>query len=261
MAIEEDPPAGVPEWVVTYGDMMSLLLTFFIMLVSMSKLKEEGAMRAMLDAIRQTFGPSVGDAGVPGPSLRSNSVFNKLSSLGMRAEGGLKKQSWQGPGPGGPNSPVASIGEGSVVTLGGPGMFHRFEATLTSSLKSQLDLIVDVIESRPNRIDVRGHTSPEPLPDGSPFRDSWDLSFARAYAVAEYLISRGIDRQRILISAAGDVEPRKVTRDPEGQMLNHRVDVFVIDSYITPPETADPAEPRAGSIPSQPTAIPVPAGK
>ena len=47
MAIEEDPPAGVPEWVVTYGDMMSLLLTFFIMLVSMSKIKEEGTMRAL----------------------------------------------------------------------------------------------------------------------------------------------------------------------------------------------------------------------
>ena len=38
MAIEEDPPAGVPEWVVSFGDMMSLLLTFFIMLVSMSEM-------------------------------------------------------------------------------------------------------------------------------------------------------------------------------------------------------------------------------
>ena len=37
---EEDSVPGVPEWVVTYGDMMSLLLTFFIMLVSMSQLKE-----------------------------------------------------------------------------------------------------------------------------------------------------------------------------------------------------------------------------
>ncbi|MCA9240906.1 MAG: flagellar motor protein MotB, partial [Planctomycetales bacterium] len=35
MAVEEEPPPGIPEWVVTFGDMMSLLLTFFIMLVSM----------------------------------------------------------------------------------------------------------------------------------------------------------------------------------------------------------------------------------
>ena len=41
MAEPEDEAPGVPEWVVTYGDMMSLLLTFFIMLVSMSELKEE----------------------------------------------------------------------------------------------------------------------------------------------------------------------------------------------------------------------------
>ena len=37
MAFQEDPPAGVPEWLVTFGDMMSLLLTFFIMLVSLSE--------------------------------------------------------------------------------------------------------------------------------------------------------------------------------------------------------------------------------
>ena len=39
--MEEDPPMGIPEWVVTFGDMMSLLLTFFIMLVSMSEMKQE----------------------------------------------------------------------------------------------------------------------------------------------------------------------------------------------------------------------------
>ena len=41
MLIEEEPSAGVPEWVVTFGDMMSLLLTFFIMLVSMSEIRQD----------------------------------------------------------------------------------------------------------------------------------------------------------------------------------------------------------------------------
>ena len=42
MAVEqEDDGGGIPEWVVTFGDMMSLLLTFFIMLVSLSEIKEE----------------------------------------------------------------------------------------------------------------------------------------------------------------------------------------------------------------------------
>ena len=64
--MEDDGPPGVPEWVVTYGDMMSLLLTFFIMLVSMSELKGDGSIRAMLDAIKESFGPTAGQFGAPG---------------------------------------------------------------------------------------------------------------------------------------------------------------------------------------------------
>ena len=59
MAVLEDngdDGGGVPEWVVTFGDMMSLLLTFFIMLVSMSEVKEQERYQAMVDSIRQRFG-------------------------------------------------------------------------------------------------------------------------------------------------------------------------------------------------------------
>ena len=56
MAIAEEEKAGVPEWVVTFGDMMSLLLTFFIMLVSMSEIKEEKRYQAMVESLRKRFG-------------------------------------------------------------------------------------------------------------------------------------------------------------------------------------------------------------
>ena len=239
MAIEDDPPAGVPEWIVTYGDMMSLLLTFFIMLVSLSSIKEEGTMRAMLDAIKEAFGAGLGEFGAPGTSSQKTSILNRLSSLGVHGEGGTKKGNRSTAGGGGPNRPVSSIASGTVVTLGGPAMFGRFDAELTDALKHNLDVIVDVVANKPNHIDVRGHASPEPLSPDSPYRDQWDLSFARAHVVAKYLIAGGIDPRRILVSAAGDTEPRKLTRDPAGQMLNHRVDVFLIDSYITPVEKHD----------------------
>src|SRR5437868_5109337 len=102
MPIEEDPPAGAPEWVVTYGDMMSLLLTFFIMLVSMSELKtDEGKYRAMMDAVKQIFGPQFGHAGAPGASLQKTSMYNKLASLGAASEGGVMRSSRKAKGPGG----------------------------------------------------------------------------------------------------------------------------------------------------------------
>jgi len=240
MALPEDPPpAGAPEWVVTYGDMMSLLLTFFIMLVSMSEIKQDnGKFRAMLDAIKQAFGPDLGTYGSPGTSLQKKSMYDKLASLGMSSEGGLLKSNRKSKGPGGANRTVRRIRDGNVVTLGGPVTFEAFSATLTPDLKKDLDVIAQVISHKPNRVEVRGHASPEPLPDDSPFRDAMDLSFERAHQVAQYLIAKGIDRHRILTSAASDTEPRTLTRGKDAQAANRRVDVFLIDSYIAHPEKA-----------------------
>ena len=232
---EDDGAPGVPEWVVTYGDMMSLLLTFFIMLVSLSEIKQDdGQVRAMLDAIRQAFGPTESQGGAPGTSLQTTSILNKTASKGGRSEGGVQRASRNAPGTSGPFKPVARLGHGTVVTMGGPAKFQRFSVALSPDLKKDLDIIADVVAPKPNRLMVRGHASLEPLPDHSPFRDKSELSFVRARAVAEYLISKGIDRRRLIVSAAGDTEPRVRTGRKTDRSLNRRVDVFLIDSYITP---------------------------
>lgn len=239
---EDDPPPAVPEWVVTYGDMMSLLLTFFIMLVSMSKLKEDGQVAAVMDAVRAAFGSTDGFAAAPGRAPLSPSIFDKLRSHGLRSEGGTKRGSRDTDGPSGANRPVDRISHGTTITLGGPAQFARFAVSLTPELRHNLDVIARVVGPKPNCIAVRGHASPEPLPadfrlvvDGFEIRDPWDLSFARAQAVADYLEQQGIDRRRLVVSAAGDTEPRAVSRDVADQSLNRRVDVFVIDAYISPP--------------------------
>lgn len=235
----DDPPPGVPEWVVTYGDMMSLLLTFFIMLVSMSELKQDGKHRAMLDSIRQTFGPTLGEAGVPGPSFQSNSDNPAMSSRGRRSEGGTKKSSQDSKGRAGAHKTVRRISHGTVVTIGGPALFQRFDATLSVALREELDILVDVLLTKPNRFIVRGHASPEPLPPDSIYRDQLELSFARAHNVSQYFIEKGIDSRRVLCSAVGDTEPRILTREQKLQNRNRRVDVFLIDSYISRSSSTD----------------------
>ena len=56
MPEDEGDAGGIPEWVVTFGDMMSLLLTFFIMLVSLSEVVADQKYRAILDALQQYLG-------------------------------------------------------------------------------------------------------------------------------------------------------------------------------------------------------------
>ncbi len=69
------------------------------------------------------------------------------------------------------------------------------------------------------------------------FLDSQELSFYRAKNVAEYLEAKGIAPERLIVSSVGDAEPRTITRDPQEQYLNRRVDVFLIDAYIVTPQT------------------------
>ncbi len=130
-------------------------------------------------------------------------------------------------------------------------MFGQFDATLTDEMKSSLDILVRVLSTRPNRLVVRGHASPEPikpLPDGKirhfnviDVHYKLDLSYARARAVNEYLVSKGIERRQLLVSAAGSSELRVRTREKDAQRLNRRVDVFLIDSYIVRPNSAESA--------------------
>lgn len=233
-AAQEEAPPGVPEWVVTYGDMMSLLLTFFIMLVSLSEMKQDGQLRAMLDALQERFGSTASmNSGVPGTSLQENSFYSEMRSSGNRSEDGLKKRSKDAGGQVGKFDTVERINQGTVVTIGGPTMFDPFTADLNEQITENLDILADIIKQRPNLICIRGHASPEPLPFDSPYADQFALSFARAEAVARYFIEvKQIPPTRMIVSAAGETEPRLLTRDSQTLMNNHRVDVFLIDAYI-----------------------------
>ena len=245
--IKDDPAPGVPEWVVTYGDMMSLLLTFFIMLVSMSELKEEGKVRAALDAMREAFGADMGSSGAPGMSSQTTSMLGKLGSKSNRSDGGTKKASRSSAGKSGAYKPVKRINHGTTITLGGGSLFDRFEIKLNDIQKKNIQILASVVKTYPNKIAIRGHASPEPVSPDCLFSQQWktrtgtvpdqmDLSFARAQSVANYLVLQGIDEKRLAVTAAGDQEPNVRSRDPKSQQKNRRVDLFLIDSYISPPQ-------------------------
>ena len=132
--------------------------------------------------------------------------------------------------------------------MGGPAYFQRFGAKPSDELKKNLDIIAEAVANKSNPLMIRGHATREPLPPdanleflGIPVRNQWDLSFARAVAVAKYLEEKGISVNRLIISASGDTEPHKPTRKKDVRKFNRRVDVFLIDSYITHPKRSESA--------------------
>ena len=230
--MDDEAPPGVPEWVVTYGDMMSLLLTFFIMLVSMSELKEEGKLRELLNALQARFGPVAAASAAPGSAPATRNALTQSAAAGAGGSDGVGKTRRDAAGTGGRHAGAADSPPEAPPALAGPAAFGRFSAELRPAVGPTLDALAAAVRRTGGEVIVRGHASPEPLPAGSPHADAWALARARAGAVAAALANRGVDAGRVRTESAGATEPPagragNAVAGPGGPRAWDRVDVLL----------------------------------
>ncbi len=228
---EEDEAPGIPEWVVTFGDMMSLLLTFFIMLVSISEIKQDEQYQALVESIRKQFGHDASIAAmVPGDAKPRNSKIANQASMGRAKRYNMMRGGDKVRAPVGDHPRVRVVRPGTRTAVGTVITFDENSVVLTEQDKRDLQVLGLEIGGKPQKIEVRGHTSGAPLPTNSPFADHWELAFRRAKAVATFLINDlGIESQRIRIGVAGPHEPLTLEPDIDEQLLNPRVEVYLLD--------------------------------
>ncbi|MEQ8791422.1 MAG: flagellar motor protein MotB [Pirellulaceae bacterium] len=227
MAEEEDEGGGIPEWVVTFGDMMSLLLTFFIMLVSMSEIKEEERYQAMVESLKKQFGyEKTIDAFIPGSGKPRNSHLEKLATMGRAMRKNIMKGGDKVKAPTGDNSRVTVIRPGTLTAIGTAILFPAGGAELTEQAKQKLDEHLAQLAGKPQRIEIQGHTARGPKPPG--FASSWDLAYARCRATEQYLVGKGIEPNRIQMLVAGEHVPI----DSIDLERNSRVEVYLLDDVV-----------------------------
>jgi chemotaxis protein MotB len=147
---------------------------------------------------------------------------------------GLKRLAKQGNKGNGARKPtVSAVHDGDRRMDGTVVTFAEDSAELTSQAKERLKQLVPAIMGKPNKIELRGHATRRPLPPGSPYRDAWELCYARGQATMDFLKKQGIPPERIRLSQAGVFEPYTIRVDPKKQALNARVELYVLA------ETAD----------------------
>lgn len=228
-----DDAAGVPEWMVTFSDMMSLLLCFFVMLVAMSEIKEEERIRVMIEALRRRFGPADSVVSlIPGPAPPMNSAIRDLASMGRARRVDIMRGGDRVKAPVGDYPRVRTLRQATHDTVGGVVFFAEGSAELSDENRRALELAARQIGGKPQKIEIRGHTSSRPLPEGSPYSDHWSLAYARCLASMEYLVKLGIDRRRIRLSVAGNNEPRHTGSDPLLLKENARVEIYLLDELV-----------------------------
>jgi chemotaxis protein MotB len=236
--MDDEAPRGVPEWVVTYGDMMSLLLTFFIMLVSLSEVVADKRYRAVLESLHRYIGYRSAPSGPPGRSFPLNSLISQLESLGAhvsdpdrKGHGGVKKLAIEGE-----DLRVFTTREGTEVRVGDPVFFAPGQALLSNSAQAQLEVMsatrTGALAGYPNKIEIRAYASHAPLPPDASHPNKVLLTYARARAVLDFLQSAGVARERLRIGVAAGLEPEAIPGDRNVERFD-RVEVYMLDAFAS----------------------------
>lgn len=222
------PPAGAPLWVLTYGDMMSLLLTFFILLAAMANFDDNDRLfMAAMESIRKAFGSS-GQAGYYVDEIVDFKSFlvkfetlyvpNQKQNYGSSDEPGIDGKFYR----------VKKVRDGVELVVGGPIAFGRFSAEIEPDMEGVLTKLAQELKGKQNKLEIRGHATNEPLPLESEFKTQFDLGYARAKAVADRLVELGIKPEVLRISTAGPHEPiLGQTYTDERRSANRRVEILV----------------------------------
>jgi len=211
---------GAPEWMVTYGDMMGLLLTFFVLLFAFSEPKAEKFQR-VLDSLRRAFGgyPSAFNP-VPGRDNTGQSIFEKIEVLEQQLDDEEKKGITSALGFEGDQVRVTTVDEGIKITFGGNLLFEDGSAVLKDDAKAALSNFAELSRGFPNLIQIVGHAS-------GVSGDPWGLGYRRAQAVFGYLVnSCALDEGLFQLTSAGKYEP-KASDFPGDRASNRRVDIIV----------------------------------
>lgn len=237
----EESKKGAPEWMTTYGDMVTLLLCFFVLLFAFSEIDV-----AKLDAFIQSFQGAVGvlesgrtiepsdilsEAQLDELTLQELQELEDFRRLQERMEEFLDERDMQ-----------ADV----LVTLETRGLVLRFQDNVLfdsgrSDIKpGSLEILqfVGIVLQEPDFIDkfvrIEGHTDTDPIRPGARYETNWELSVARAANVVRYMIEElEIEPVRFSASGYGEYHPVAPNDDAENKAKNRRVDIVILRSEFT----------------------------
>ena len=230
MADEEtkcECPKGVPGWVVTFGDMMSLLLTFFIMLLSFSNMDIQ-KFKELLGSVEKAFGVQtekviltrlgqktpidlMGSADAA-REKRKEALLNLL-------EQAIAQENLEG------EVSIIKNNRGVLLQIKGSVMFDPGEAKLKEPAKKLFKKLIPIIKSSPYEIVVEGHTDNLPIKSDK-YPSNWELSSARAGSVVRFFIEDGnLNPKRFTAEGYADTRPLFPNDTPEHRSKNRRVNI------------------------------------
>ncbi len=251
-------------WLLTYADLITLLMVFFVVLYSMST-ADSSKWKQISAALEQAFNvdvlkghaASALDDGTAAPALPvdnliTNTDVPQVTRLQNKIEAALQ---------GAQQAPEVTVGldrEGVVIRLSGSYLFDSGRAELKPNSMGVLDAIALELKLLPNDIRVDGHTDSTPI-DSPRYPTNWELSTARALAITRYFTeTSGVESTRLMAAGFGEFRPivPNDTRDHRAQ--NRRVEIHLLSSVWADAAASSLPTPLPTPQPTTPQPTPQP---
>lgn len=252
--VKKSQKKGVAKWYVTYSDMVTLILVFFILLFSMSNIDmtkfdaitESFQNRAILDFLPSAIpmeDPFDDPDGAPGNGKPGDEDGEGDVDIDAALDG-LKE--WEKKA-----DALARLmenvevfldenelddvitanrtEEGVILVLQESILFESAEAEVLDTAKPFLDEVGQLLVGISNHVRVEGHTDNRPISNYR-YPSNWELSGARAGSVVRYLIDENdFDELRFSVAGYGDTRPVVPNTSPENWSKNRRVEIVILD--------------------------------
>lgn len=247
-----------PAWLMTYADLMTLLLVFFVLLFSMSNLEKErfaDAVRSFQTAFQRavsgapnsivplehnapTSTPSdINDTILQSPQKQGSSDEDKESAEDLQAR--AVQLDWKQL-----NNDLENAFEQmqmqEAIEIGAPKdgklalrvkgglLFGSGDATFNRAMLPMLDALLETLVQNPNyKLEIQGHT--DDIPISTPqFPSNWELSAVRATTVLRYMVDAGISPKRLTATGYGTSLPLVPNTTEQNRSINRRIE-FVLE--------------------------------
>ncbi|MEG0181021.1 OmpA/MotB family protein [Clostridium sp.] len=230
---KKDDDVDTGSWLDTYADTITLLLTFFILLYSISAVDSQ-KLKQLSKALQGSLGGStavtelknIDDLKVDvkdAAKAAAKDAKDTKEDLTKKVNEAINKNSLNN---------VIKVREeerGIVLQLDETILFDSGRDALKQTSIAALDTITKLVNDVDNDILVEGHTDNVPI-HNSRFASNWDLSTARAVSVVSYFVeTKGIKPTRFAVKGYGEFKPLVPNDTPENRSINRRVDILIVD--------------------------------
>ena len=231
--------SGGGSWMTTFSDLMSLLLTFFILLFSMSNVSNEkftqaaqslsssliGGGEGIMDGVIVPFeddNTGTNETVVPAEELEAPGLDPALIEIYNRVINFVEKNDLED------KVIITADPKGVYVNVSNAILFGKESASISREGRSVLKSVGKLLNQLDNRVVIEGHTDDIPNAYGQ-YPTNWELSVGRAVSVLRYLNeNEHVDARRLSAVGYGENQPLARNNSEETRARNRRVNIVVI---------------------------------